>query len=76
MGAFQDGMEVGGLNPGVAGGGIDVLVAEDRLNVTDVGASLEQMSGAGVPERVRRDGLGDPCCRGMASDELLKSAGT
>jgi len=40
-------------DPGVAGGGVDVAVAEQDLNNAEIGALFEQMSGEGVASMPR-----------------------
>ena len=44
----------GGRDPGVTRRGRQVVVAEQHLDGTDVGAGFEQMSGEAVPQRVHR----------------------
>src|SRR6476646_4911136 len=46
----------GGRDPGVTRRGRQVVVAEQHLNGTDVGAGFEQMSGEAVPQRVQIPG--------------------
>jgi len=54
----------GGDQPGadvhVADGGADVGVAEQHLNHAQIGTGFQAVSRKGVPQRVRRDALGDP----------------
>ncbi len=56
---------------GVDHGGADLGVPEELLDVPEVGASLEQMSGKGVPEHVRRNALFDPGSAGGPGDLQL-----
>ena len=44
---------------GVAFGGAEVGVAEERLDVADVGAAFEEVGGKGVAETMDRDFFGD-----------------
>jgi hypothetical protein len=46
-------------------------VAEQLLDVPDVGAAAQQMRGAGVAELVRRQGLRDLRAAGVYQDERL-----
>ena len=50
---LDDLLEITDINLGVFRGGGDLTVAEDCLNVGDVGASLKQMRRASMPKRVR-----------------------
>jgi hypothetical protein len=53
VGAPQHGEEVGHVHPRVERGAADAAVAEQLLHVPDVGASPEEVSGAGVAQQVR-----------------------
>jgi hypothetical protein len=44
---------------GVDGGGVEVLVAEQGLDDTQVGAALDEVGGEGVAQRARRERLRD-----------------
>ena len=48
-----------GCHPGIEGGGLQLGVAEQRLDDADIDAVLEQVRGEAVPQRVRPDPLGD-----------------
>ena len=49
-------------------------MAEQLLNNADVVAVLEQMSGEGMPKRVRTDRFRDPCLSGSRSDCSLQGS--
>lgn len=51
MGLLDDPLKLADRDPGVAGGGLDAAVAQQLLDVTDVGPALEQMRRAGVTQR-------------------------
>src|SRR6476646_11043485 len=51
-------------------GRLDAGVAEHLLDAAQVAAALEQVGGERVPQRVRRDVLGDPGLAGVLADEL------
>lgn len=53
----------------VALGRLDGRMAEQLLKVPKLGAGLEHVRGAALPEGVRRDRLLDICCRARLSDE-------
>ena len=48
MGAGNGGLQVHGGDAGVDRGGVEAGVAEEVLDVADVGAPLQQVRGAGV----------------------------
>ena len=50
-------MEPGLGEVGVDGGGVEALVAEERLDDTQVGAALDEVGGEGVAERTGGDAL-------------------
>jgi hypothetical protein len=53
MSLLNDSPEVFDLDSGVDSGGVDRLVSEKLLDVPQLRALLQQMSGEGVPQRVR-----------------------
>jgi hypothetical protein len=64
---------VGGLdlhwhNLGVGLGGGQVFVTQQLLDVADIGALLQEMGGAGAPEGVGRDRLGDDGETGLGAN--------
>ena len=60
-----------GGDGGVAGGGVDSAVAEQRLDDAEVGAVLQQVGGEAVAQRMDGDALGDPGAGGgIAAGEL------
>ena len=50
-------------------------MAEKRLDHADIDALLEQVGGEAVPQRVRRDALGDPRGLGGGADDTAELAG-
>ena len=52
MEAAVDLLEFVDLDVGVDGGGVEVFMAEQLLDVADVGASFEHVGGAGVAEEM------------------------
>ena len=49
-------LEVRDIQPRVAVEGLEALVAEELLDVVEVGVALHQLAGVASPQRVRRDG--------------------
>jgi hypothetical protein len=52
---FDDAGQVPYLDLRVEGGGLEVGVAEQALDVADIGAAADEVRGAGVAQKVRRD---------------------
>jgi hypothetical protein len=69
------GLQVLGGDVGVDLRGGDVRVAEHGLHGAQVGAALQQVRGEGVPELVRRDGLGRSPRRGRSGRGASRSPG-
>jgi hypothetical protein len=55
----------------VDGRAVETRVTEELLDVTDVGAPLQEMRRAGMPELVRRERLWDLGAARMEPDEIL-----
>ena len=55
-----DGLEGGAGDLDVAGGRIELLVAQEHLDHADIDLLLQQVGGEAVPQAVRRDPLVDP----------------
>ena len=70
-----DGPDRGIGNAGVKRRGVELGVAEQRLDHADVDALLEQVGGEAVPQRVRRHPLGDPGGLGGGVDDAAELAG-
>jgi hypothetical protein len=58
VGSREDLAQVLDADAGVELGALEALVAEELLDMADVGAALEQVCGAAVPQHVRREGRG------------------
>ena len=71
MAAGDDLSEVLDGDAGVEGRGVDALVAEQGLDVADVGAAGEKMRRAGVAQDVGRDPHGERECFAIAGEELV-----
>ena len=71
VGAGDGGLEVEGLDPGVDGGGVETGVAEELLDVPDVGAALQQVRRAGMPQIVRRERVRDVGTLGVQVHQAL-----
>src|ERR1700675_943768 len=55
-----DGPDRGIGDAGVKRGGVELGVAEERLDHADIDALFEQVGGEAVPQRMRRHALVDP----------------
>ena len=53
MTSFEDLLQLLDSHPSVEARGLEILMSQKFLDVPEVGSSLEKMSRAGVPERVR-----------------------
>ena len=62
-------------NAGVKRRGVELGMAEQRLDHADIDALLEQVRGEAVPQRVRRHALGDPRGLGGGADNAAELAG-
>ena len=73
---FYHSCKVAGVEVGVDFGGGDVLVAEELLHLTNVGAPLQKVGGEAVAQGVGRDILGDACvgCRPLYEVENTHAA--
>src|SRR5215207_11311954 len=70
-----DGSNRGIGDAGVKRGGVELGVAEERLDHADIDALLEQVGGKAVPQRVRRHALVDPRGLGGGADNAAELAG-
>src|SRR6185312_12740189 len=59
-----DGRDHAGGDAGVARGGVELLMTEQRLDDSDIGAALEQVGREAVAQWVQRHPLLDPGCVG------------
>jgi hypothetical protein len=60
---------------GVEGGGVQLDVAEQRLNDANVDAVLQQVRGEAVPQRMRPNPLGDVRCARRLDDDPVQLPG-
>ena len=60
MGPGMDLLELGDGDVGVALGGGQAGMAEQGLDVTDIGAAVEHVGGAGMAQQMGGARLGDP----------------
>jgi len=71
MGAGDGCLQVARLDASVDRGGVEAGVTEELLDVTDVGAALQQMRGAGMPQIVRRERVRDVGTLGVQAHQAL-----
>src|SRR4051794_34079196 len=62
-------------NAGIKRRGVELGVAEERLDHADIDALLEQVGGKAVPQRVRRHALVDPRDLSGGTDDAAELAG-
>ena len=65
------GLELGDGEAGVYLGGLDVLVAEHFLQISQMGAVFQHVGGAGMPEGVRADFLLDAGFLHVFADDVV-----
>lgn len=66
--------ELRGLDVGVDSRGLDAVVAEDELDMTDVGAAFEQVGRTRMTQGVRLDAEGDPRDGGVVAKHRSEHA--